>query len=85
MKNLISIIKVDEIKSYYDLILKKIEELYKVISLYIEHNVIHTEQEHYCSTNLELKITNCFVKLHGPKQNFKFYPFHIWNREIYHI
>ena len=69
-KNLITPLKVNNMESYGDLILKKIEDLYKATNHYIDHKVVHTEQEHYWSINLGPKITKLFCQTPWPQSKF---------------
>lgn len=70
VQNLISPSKINDTPSFGDLILKKIESFYKATDLYIDHNVIHTEQEHYWSTNLGPNITKLFCQAPWPQSKF---------------
>lgn len=72
VKDLLIPIEINDTKSYGDIILKKTEELYLLTSRdKIKHNVIHTEQEHYWSTNLGPKIKKVFCQAPWPESNFK--------------
>ena len=70
VKNLVTPIEIKDLTAYGNLILKKLEKLYQITDHYIEHNVIHNEQEHYWSANLGPKITKIFCRAPWPKINF---------------
>lgn len=70
VKDLIKPIEANDIPSYGDIILKKIDEIYQMTNTFIEHNVIHTEQEHYWSTNLGPYIKKIFCRAPWPKSQF---------------
>ena len=70
VKNLIKPIKVNNIPSYADIILKKIDELYQMTDTFVKHNVIHTEEEHYWSIHLGPYIKKLFCQAPWPKSNY---------------
>ena len=70
VKNLIEPILVNDIPSFGDLVLKKLDELYQITDTFIEHNVIHTEEEHYWSINLGPNIKKLFCQQPWPNIEF---------------
>ena len=69
-KDLIPPIEIEGIDYFGNLILKKLEELFIATNTSIEHNIVHTEQEHYWSINLGPKIKKLFCQSPWPKSNF---------------
>ena len=70
VKNLINPILINDISSYGDIILKKLNELYQATDTFIDHNVIHTEEEHYWSINLGPNIKKIFCRAPWPQSQF---------------
>ena len=70
INDLIVPIKISNYSTYGDLILQLLEKLYQATDSFIEHNVIHTEEQHYWSINLGPKIKKIFCQAPWPKSNF---------------
>ena len=71
LNELVTPIEINEISSYGDLVLKKLEELYKETDSFIDHHIIHTEEQNYWSTNLGPKIRKIFCRAPWPECDFE--------------
>jgi small GTP-binding protein len=69
-KGLVEPMKINDISVYGDAILNKLDTLYKLTDQFVEHNVIHTDNEHYWSINLGPYIKKLFCQSPWPHHHF---------------